>query len=299
MSGLASLRAARPLGIPVAQTFHALGVVKRRNQGVRDTSPAARLEIEADVARSVDRVLATCSDEVFELLRLGVQRRRVSVVPGGVDLRRFGADGPREEAPPGAGPRVLALGRLVARKGFGNVIEAIAQVPDAHLVIAGGPDRTLLDRDPEAVRFAALARELGVADRVELRGCVDRDHVAPLLRSADVLVSVPWYEPFGIVPVEAMACGVPVIVSAVGGLTDTIVHGVTGLHVPPRRPDVLAAALRELLADPARRAELGAAGARRARERYGWDRIAGQTLRAYGAIAAGDARRAARKEGPR
>jgi D-inositol-3-phosphate glycosyltransferase len=95
---------------------------------------------------------------------------------------------------------------------------------------------------------------------------------------------VPWYEPFGIVPLEAMACGVPVIASAVGGLTDTVVHEQTGLHVPPRRPDAVAEAADRLLADQGLRAQLGAAGVRRARERYGWDVVAEGTLRVYAGV---------------
>ena len=130
----------------------------------------------------------------------------------------------------------------------------------------------------------ALARSLGVANRVHLRGRVDRESVAALMRSADAVVCVPWYEPFGIVPLEAMACGVPVVVSAVGGLVDSVVDGVTGLHVPPRRPDRLATALRSLLADPELRSSFGAAGVRRVRSRYGWDRIADATLEAYASL---------------
>jgi glycosyltransferase involved in cell wall biosynthesis len=115
MSGLAAIDAARPLGIPVAQTFHALGVVKRRHQGAKDTSPPQRLELEAGVARDADGILATCSDEVFELLRLGADRRRIRVVPCGVDLRRFTPRGPAEPRTPGC-RRVVCVGRLVERK---------------------------------------------------------------------------------------------------------------------------------------------------------------------------------------
>jgi len=284
MSGHAALLAARPLGIPVAQTFHALGVVKRRHQGVKDTSPDARLRVETRVARQVDRVVATCSDEVFELLRMGGDRRRISVVPCGVDLRRFSRRGPAEERAPGM-RRIVAVGRLVERKGFGNVISALADVPGAELVIAGGPERARLHRDTEARRLLSLARRVGVAGRVDLRGRVSRDDLPALLRSADVVACVPWYEPFGIVPLEAMACGVPVVATSVGGLIDSVVNGVTGVHVPPRRPDRIAGALRWLLADEARRRAMGEAGARRARSRYGWDRIASATLRIYDQLA--------------
>jgi glycosyltransferase involved in cell wall biosynthesis len=286
MSGRAALAAARPLGIPVVQTFHALGVVKRRHQGDRDTSPPARAVEERAVVCGVDRIVATCSDEVFELVRLGAERRRIAVVPCGVDLERFRADG-RAEPRPGGRARVVVVSRLVERKGIGDVVSAMAGLPDADLVIAGGPPPAELPQDPEAVRLRALAGEAGVADRVDLRGRMSRDDVAALMRSADVVVSTPWYEPFGIVPLEAMACGVPVVAAAVGGLIDTVVHGETGLHVPARRPDLIAAAVGELLDDPARRRALGAAGARRARRRYGWDRVAADTLRSYRAVAGG------------
>ena len=101
MSGLAALAAARGLGIPVVQTFHALGVVKRRHQGPKDTSPPARLEIEETLARDVDLIVATCSDEVFELARIGADPKRVRVVPCGVDVNLFGPDGPSEPRRPG------------------------------------------------------------------------------------------------------------------------------------------------------------------------------------------------------
>jgi D-inositol-3-phosphate glycosyltransferase len=288
MSGLAALDAARPLGIPVAQTFHALGVVKRRHQGAKDTSPPERLELEAGVARAVDRIVATSSDEVFELLRLGARRRRIGVVPCGVDLARFRPAGPAMEPTAGL-QRILCVARLVERKGVGNVVSALADVPGTELVIAGGPAPEDVPVCPETRRLMELARAHGVDDRVRLLGRVGRDELPALLRSADVVACVPWYEPFGIVPLEAMACGVPVVASAVGGLVDTVVDGVTGVHVPPRRPDRLAAALRALLADEERRSALGRAGARRARSRYGWDRIARSTLRAYERLVAGRA----------
>jgi glycosyltransferase involved in cell wall biosynthesis len=280
MSGRAALAAAEPLGVPVVQTFHALGVVKRRHQGAKDSSPPERLAEEARIVAEADHIVATCSDEVFELARIGADLRKVSVVPCGVDLELFHPDGPAEARPEGRF-RLVVLSRLVERKGIGNVISALADVEGADVVIAGGPEAGELQDDPEARRLAGLARSLGVSGRVELRGRVERADVPRLLRSADVCVCVPWYEPFGMVPLEAMACGVPVVASAVGGLVDTVVHGVTGLHVPPRDPVALAEALRTLLADRPLRAQLGANGLRRARSRYSWDRVARGTLDVY------------------
>jgi glycosyltransferase involved in cell wall biosynthesis len=280
MSGLAALEAARPLGIPVVLTFHALGVVKRRHQGSKDTSPADRLQIEERLVRSVDRIVATCSDEVFELMRLGASRSRVQVAPCGVDLSTFTPTGPTEPRPDDRF-RLVFVGRLVERKGIGNVISALADVPNAELVVAGGPDRHELADDREIHRLRSLADEAGVADRVVFRGRVGRTELPALLRSADAVLCVPWYEPFGIVPLEAMACGVPVVASAVGGLIDTVVDGTTGLHVPPRSPERIAEVLNELLPDVERRRAFGAAGARRARSRYSWDRVASLTLQAY------------------
>jgi D-inositol-3-phosphate glycosyltransferase len=280
MSGIASLEAAWRLGVPIVQTFHALGVVKRRHQGSADTSPARRLAIERDVAAAADRIVATCTDEVFELLRIGADRRRIAVVPCGVDLGLFKPDGPARPRRAGL-RRIVTVGRLVERKGVGNVVEALAAVPEAELVVAGGPEAAELDRDAEVRRLRQVADAAGVADRVSFTGRLSRDEVPALIRSADVVAAVPWYEPFGIVPIESMACGVPVVASAVGGMIDTVVDGVTGAHVPPRDPDALAAALRDLLDRPRLRARLGRAGALRARERYGWDGIAGATLESY------------------
>ncbi|MGO1052313.1 glycosyltransferase [Crossiella sp. CA198] len=279
MSGLAGELAARELRVPLALTFHALGVVKRRHQGKADTSPPARIGVERVVGRVADRVIATCSEEVFELVRLGVPRNRISVVPCGVDLELFDQLGPA--APRNHRRRIVSVGRLVPRKGFDLAISALTTAPGVELLIAGGPAQGGLAEDAEARRLRAHARDLGVADRVTLLGQVARKDMPHLLRSADAVVCAPWYEPFGIVPLEAMSCARPVIATAVGGLTDTVVDGVTGLLVPPRDPDALARAIRAVTGDPALAQRLGVAGQDRVRARYGWDRIAADTERAY------------------
>src|SRR3954470_12923497 len=145
MSGTAALRARARTGVPVVQTFHALGVVKRRHQGAADTSPPDRLAREELLARHVDAVIATCSDEVRELLELGASPEKLHIAPCGVDLDAFR---------PGPSPRLLTMGRplrrivsisrLVERKGVHTLVEALplvlADFPDAELVVAGGPD---------------------------------------------------------------------------------------------------------------------------------------------------------------
>ncbi|MFI7133161.1 glycosyltransferase [Nonomuraea sp. NPDC050153] len=273
MSGQAALRAAG--GVPVVQTFHALGTVKRRWQGDADTSPSHRIDTEREIGRRADAVLATCADEVTELRAMGVPGRRIAVVPCGVDLSVFRPDGP--VAPRPGGKLILSIGRMVPRKGVDTVIRALRRIPDADLVIAGGRED-----DDEAVRLYELARAYGLERRVHVIGSVSREHVPALMRSADVVVSVPWYEPFGMVPIEAMACGVPVVASAVGGHLDTVAG--CGVLVPPRRPRALARALRDVLDDPGKRAAFGAAGAVRARQRYGWPRVAELTEAVYSQV---------------
>jgi glycosyltransferase involved in cell wall biosynthesis len=285
MSGRAALEA-RPTVSPVVHTFHALGTVKRRHLGADDPSPGERLWVEEAIAQTADRIVATCRDELRELHGMGADPDRIDVVPCGVDLDHFHPDGPRDDR--SDRPRIVVVSRLVARKGVDDVIRALAALPDAELVIAGGPHIDGLFADPEVRRLRAVARACGVADRVRLRGAVPRAQVAALLRSADVVACTPWYEPFGIVPLEAMATGVPVVASAVGGMLDSVIDGVTGLHVPPRDPHVLAAALHRLLDDPRLRARLGAAGRRHALDNYAWSTVARRTVESY--RAARDAR---------
>lgn len=290
MSGLAALSGTAGLPVPVVQTFHALGVVKARHQGAVDPSPANRVELERRIAQSCDQVIATCRDEAGELTRAGVPASQIAVVPCGVDTSVFTPDGP--VARRNGRPRLLALGRLVERKGVATVIAALARLRDAELVVAGGPGHRDLDTSEDYRLLREAAHLHGVTERVIFTGSVARADVPPLIRSADVVVCTPWYEPFGIVPLEAMACGIPVVASAVGGLTDSIVDQQTGWLVPARDPVALASALGQLLADPAKRAALGAAGVERARRRYSWRRVAAQSEALYLRLTA-DARQGA------
>ena len=278
MSGLATVSAAQQTGVPVVHTYHALGIVKRRHQGDKDTSPAQRIGYERAVGRAVDAVVSQCRDETAELLRMGVPANRIALIPSGVDHDRFTPDGHAEPREPGR-PRILSVGRFVERKGFLDLVRALPAVPEAECVIVGGAPG-----DPLAGRLRELAAELGVADRLRLVGAVKPGDMARWYRSADVLAATPWYEPFGLTPLEAMACGVPVVGTAVGGLRDTVVDGLTGDLVPPRDPRALGLALRRLLRDPVRRLAYGSAALDRARNCYSWSRAADQLTTLYARV---------------
>jgi glycosyltransferase involved in cell wall biosynthesis len=283
MSGVAAMPVCRRLGLPFVQTFHALGSVKHRHQGSADTSPPGRQALEQKLARGAGTVIATCSDEVDELGLMGVGDARIRVVPCGVDLALFSPDGPAWPRPANDRHRIVCLSRLVERKGIDTVVAAMTGIRNAELLIAGGPPADRLSLDPDVRRLLHRSVAWGVQDRVHLLGRVGRADVPALLRSADVLVTVPVYEPFGIVPLEAMACGIPVVASAVGGMLDTVVGGVTGVHVPPGDIERLAKEVSWLLADPSRRRSLGDAGAVAAR-RYSWQRVAAETADVYAAL---------------
>src|SRR5262249_32579757 len=145
------------------------------------------------------------TDEIVELGAYGIGTGRISLVTSGVDTDVFQ---PSPEDPvPG---RILTVGRLVPRKGFGHLIRVLPLLPDAHLVVAGGPPRSELIADPVAGELRELALRLGVHSRLELLGSVPQQEMPALYGSAEVVACVPDYEPFGITPLEAMACGTPV-----------------------------------------------------------------------------------------
>lgn len=277
MSGLAALGAARRHGVPVVQTFHALGSVKRRYQGSADTSPEPRVGLERAIADQADAIVATCTDEVAELAAMGARTDHVSVVPCGVDTSLFSPGSDRFALGMEAHHILLSVGRLVERKGYDCGIRALPALPGAALVIVGGPEAGQLAGHAEAQRLRAVAHECGVADRVHLVGAVPHDQLPQLYRCADVVLSTPWYEPFGITPVEAAACGRAVVGSAVGGLLDTVVDGATGRLVPPRDPQALAEALAPLLAEPQLARRWGQQARRRAVTDYDWSIVAERT----------------------
>jgi glycosyltransferase involved in cell wall biosynthesis len=284
MSGVAGLVATAGTDIATALTFHALGTVERRYQQAADSIASERIPVEADLGRRVDLVFAQCPDERSELAAIGVPAEHIALAPSGVDTRRFAPDGPVAPRTPGL-RRILAAGRLVERKGYDELLVALHALADTELVIAGSP-ASHLAADPEARRLRGLADSLGVADRFTLLGAVPAADMPCWYRSADLVACTPWYEPFGLTPLEAMACGVPVVTYAVGGLQSSIVDGVTGVHVPPGDVAGLVSALNALLDNPDQRRRLGAAARRRALRHYDLTRRAAAIATAYAELLA-------------
>jgi glycosyltransferase involved in cell wall biosynthesis len=277
MSGYAAMLA-RPPDVPVLQTFHALGAVKRRHQAAADTSPIERLPTEERLVREADAIVATCTDERDELVALGASPAAIEIIPCGVERAIFHPRGP--SASRSARSRIVVTSRLVPRKGIQDAVTALRMLPTTELIVVGGPPEDELSDDEEYCRLVALARNDGVADRVVFTGGLSQSAVAAWMRSADAVIAAPWYEPFGIVPVEAMACGVPVIGSAVGGLLDTVAHGRTGFLVQPREPDAIAERVNFLLTHPRVRARMSRAAIARAAV-YQWPRIAHRVAALY------------------
>lgn len=288
MSGLAAIDAIAASGTtaPLVHTFHALGTVKRRYQGTADTSPSSRLESERHIGTRADAITASCPDERGELLEMGVPPASIHEVPCGVDTHQF-RPAVRQGRRGGPTLRVGCIGRLVPRKGVATVIEAAGILartsgPEIDVHIVGGTGTAAETvRDEECQRLLALAGALGVRDRVHVHGQVDQADMPALIASMDVIVCTPWYEPFGIVPLEAMAMRVPVIAAKTGGLADTVVDGTTGIHVPTRDAAALADALARLYWDPDLRRRMGLAGRERVLGRYTWERVAELTEDAY------------------
>ena len=291
MSGWVACEAKRDLGLPFAQTFHALGEIKKREQGDADTSPPERQATELRILEEADVVLATCPAEVEDLTILyGAQHSQLALVPCGVDVEKFRAVDRREarkELSLAEKPTVVYVGRLVPRKGVDTLIEAFALLPgelDAQLVVVGGEPG--VHESLEIKRLSTLASKLGVEERVVFTGSRPQRDLYRYYGAADVSVTVPHYEPFGMTPLEAMACATPVIGSCVGGIKTSVADGKTGFLVPPKNAEILANRLLRLLSDENLRTRMGRAARRRIEEHYTWERIAALAAAAFSGVAA-------------
>lgn len=269
LGGLAAQLAARRRGLPVVQSFHAA-------PGPADTQ---RARLEPLLIRGAEWVTAGSTGELGALARLRRSRARVSMLPTGVDAKRFTPRGPAQNS---AGPlRVLQIEpNTMPCNGFEKTIRALAKVADTELVLAE-TDPAGSRPNRELASLKRLASDLGVKDRVSFMGAVASEDIPSLLHSADVVACTPLHAPRATTALRAMASGVVVVAVAVDALIDTVINGVTGLLVSPTDPHELASALKYFHSQRFQRESMGSAGRSRALSRFTWDRIAVDAQRIY------------------
>jgi glycosyltransferase involved in cell wall biosynthesis len=297
MSGWVGLQLQRRLALPLVMTFHCLGKVRRAHQGDRDLFPDERFAIEETIVREADVIVAECPQDRADLISLyAADPAQIEVVPCGFDAEELMPMDRTRSRERLAWERnqfaILQLGRMVPRKGVDNVIRALAVLRrqakvDAHLYVVGGnTDAPDANATPEIGRLLALAESLEVSEHVNF-GRRDRSVLALHYSAADVFVSTPWYEPFGITPLEAMACAIPVVGAAVGGIKHTVLDGKTGFLVRPKDPEALARRLALLAGNPGLCAKMGAAGWARVQRSFTWTRVARRLGAVYRRVSSG------------
>lgn len=275
-AGLAAIGAVRGTDIPVVQSFGSLGSLARR-QARADVS-AARIKLEASIGRTVAAVVATSEEEADELARLSVPKSVIRVVPAGIDTAQFAPASARAK---GTGPASLVTAADDQARGIAAIVRALTQLPQVTLTVVGGPDARHMPRSGPFREAASLASALGVRNRVTFAGELSAGELTGVLQSADVMVSAAGYAPTGLPVIQAMACGLPVVASAVGGQRDAVIDGISGLLIAPDNPAMLVQRLRALLGRPAMLQAYGIAAADRAGSRYSMDRVARETVAAY------------------
>jgi glycosyltransferase involved in cell wall biosynthesis len=291
MSALVASNIKKATGIPYVVTFHALGLVRRLHQKQQDGFPPERIAIEKHVVEDANLLIAECPQDKEDLItHYDADPERIAIVPCGFNPKEFhpiDKEAARDFLHlPQQDKIILQLGRMVPRKGVDNVIRAAGiakkNTDKLKLLVVGGeadsPDPALT---PEIGRLQQVARECNVMEQVIFTGRKARSLLKYYYAASDIFISTPWYEPFGITPLEAMACGTPVIGSNVGGIKYSVVDEHTGFLVPPHQPQALAEKLATLHANPFLAHSLGRAGMRRARTLYTWESVADQLARTF------------------
>lgn len=284
LSGWVGSLLARRWDVPHVVMFHTLARLKGSTE--RDDAEAEnRAEVEQRVIATADRIVAASEHERRALVeRYGARRERVTVIPCGVDLDRFATDdheGARARLGL-SGDVLLFVGRMDPVKGIDVLLGAAARLKDRSsltVVLVGGSGA-----EPEMRRARALAEELGIGGLIQFRGAVPQDQLPDYYRAATLTVVPSRYESFGMVPLESLACGTPVVGSKVGGLPTVVRDGQNGVLVPWRTSAAFATEIARLLDDPSALADLRA-NARCSALGFGWSEIADQIVGLYRDVA--------------
>ncbi len=284
LSGVVGARLKERWNIPHVTMFHTLGEVKSRSR-ISEWEPDERIEAEEMIIQRADRIVAAGSDERELLIRLyNAQPESIAVVPCGVNLDLFQPmaqdDARRELGLPLDDRILLFVGRVEPLKGIDILLGAATELEDereCRVLVIGGDSSA---QEGEMAHLRHLASRLGISDRVTFLGAVAHERLPYFYSAADVCVVPSFYESFGLVALEAMACGTPVVASRVGGLASTVRDGETGYLIPWRCPEPFAERIELLLDNEQLRSAFGTA-ARESVERYRWANVAEAVLDLY------------------
>ncbi len=291
LSGWVAIQLRQKWGVPVAQMFHTLGHMKNRITDIRSNPDNdIRIRGEEEIVKRADRLIAATPAEYTQLLMLyRADRRKIDIVPPGVDLKRF-SPGDSVQARHLIGmdeacKLLLFVGRIEPLKAVDTIFDALAELRNMRpelleeiciCIIGGDPQQA----DEEMQRLQALREMLDLEKQVKFLGAQSQEILPEFYRAAKALIMPSDYESFGMVALEAMACGTPVIASEVGGLAFLVQDGITGYHVPVREPSALAQRMIALLTDEAKQAQMGEAAHEIAKS-YSWSKITDKLLETF------------------
>lgn len=295
MSGYVAAFIKRTLSIPFIITFHALGKVRRLHQGAADGFPDDRFAIEEMVAREADMIIAECPQDKEDLMILYfADEEKIKIIPCGFDKSEFEPVNKRKAKQKLGLDKnekiILQCGRMVPRKGVDNVIRGLAAMlkkqplPVKLMIVGGDSDEPDPVKTPEIGRLQQIAEEEGVSDKVIFAGRAGRDVLKNYYNAADLFITTPWYEPFGITPLESMACGTPVIGSNVGGIKFSVAHGKTGFLVPPNDPEILGERMFQVLTDEKLAKQLSRNAIRHVNASFTWKTVTKQIASIYDSV---------------
>ncbi len=300
LSGLAALELQKTWQAPIIQMFHTLAAMKNRvARAPEEGASKLRLDSEQRLLAEADRIIAATQAELAQLQWLyHADTSRITVVPPGVDISRFYPI-PKDEAlafigSPAKQCMLLYVGRVEPLKGIDTLMEAMAIMkrrgfldlyPLCLAVIGGDPEASPQQISAEMERLQALRDSLGIGDVIMFLGQQDQDTLQYFYSASEIVVVPSHYESFGMVALEAMACGKPVVASETGGLAFLVKDGETGFHVPAANPNALADRLMELMQDDELRSKLGKQAAEYAKG-FAWPFVADQILETYAAVLA-------------
>jgi D-inositol-3-phosphate glycosyltransferase len=296
MSGVAAMDLKKAWGVPNIHMFHTLGLMKNRvAQSPQEMEGEYRIDGERQVMQAADRIVAATTAEFAQLLWLyQADENKIVIIPPGVDIRRFYPIPPDEAKEyigvPPCGHMLLFVGRIEPLKGLDVLLDAICimqqdewtkENPVCLAVIGGDPDENdEVSDNLEMSRIKALAEKAGLSELVTFLGKKSQESLPYYYSAAEAVVVPSHYESFGMVALEAMACGTPVVASQVGGLAYLVQDGLTGYTVPVDEPAELASRLTTLLQDTHLRDQMGKRAEQVAQE-YAWEKIANRLLTVY------------------